>query len=233
MDRGGRRIVTLKAVVLGATGLVGSELVRVLLNEKRYSKIIVVARRRLCIVHPRLEQHLIQFNELKQCPIEWFADADVYCTLGTTIKKAGSKTQFEEVDYHYVIELGKLVKRYHARQMIVITAMGANDKSLFFYNRVKGKTERELQQLELPRLYILRPSLIVGDRREYRFGEHMSAKLATWFSFAFVGIMKRYRPINAKVIAEAMMRIALTEKEKQVTFSSSDIEERSKIKLNK
>jgi len=225
--------VTLKAVVFGATGLVGSELVRVLLNSKRYSKIIVVARRRLSIVHPRLEQHLIQFNELNQSPVDWFSDADVYCTLGTTIKKAGSKKQFEEVDYQYVIELGKLVKRHQAQKMIVITAMGANERSLFFYNRVKGKVERELQQLELPRLHILRPSLIVGSRREFRFAEHMSAMLASWFSFVFVGALKKYRPIHANVIAEAMMKVALTNKEKQVIFPSLDIEQRSKIKLNK
>lgn len=225
--------MTLKAVVFGATGLVGAELVRALLNAKIYSKIMVVARRRLSIVHPRLEQHLIQFNELDQCPKEWFSDADVYCTLGTTIKKAGSKKKFEEVDYQYVIELGKLAKRYQARKLLVITAMDASERSIFFYNRVKGKTERELQQLELPGLHILRPSLIVGNRREFRFGEYMLAKFAGWFSFLFVGMMKKYRPIHAKVIAEAMMKIALSKKENQVIFPSLDIEARSKIKLNR
>lgn len=224
---------TLKAVIVGATGLVGRELVRVLLNAKMYDKVTVIARRRLSIVHPRLEQQLIQFDQLHESPPDWFENADVFCTLGTTIKKAGSKEQFEKVDYHYVIELAKLVQQCGARKLVVITAMGSHEQSRFFYSRVKGKTEQQLQQIALPQLIIVRPSLIVGERNEVRFGEIMAVKLSTWLSFIFKGKMKKYKPNQAKDIAIAMLKLAKLCKEPIKIVSSDEIELWSKKKLVK
>lgn len=223
----------LKAVIVGATGLVGRELVRLLLNTKKYDKVIVIARRRLSIVHPRLEQQLILFDQLHECPRQWFEDADVFCTLGTTIKKAGSKEQFEKVDNHYVIETAKIAKQSHSNKFIVITAMGSDEQSKIFYNRVKGKTEQQLQQLQLQQLIIVRPSLILGERNEVRFGESLVAKLSMWLSFIFKGKMKKYKPIQAKDIAIGMFKLAKLCKESLIIVSSDEIEVWSKKKLYK
>jgi len=212
----------LKAVVVGATGLVGAELVRLLLNNKKYSKVIVIARRRLSIVHPRLEQELKSFGELNACPADWFQDADVFCTLGTTIKQAKTKENFERVDYHYVVELGKLVKK-HAKKMLVITAMGSNERSIFFYSKVKGKVERALQELHLPQLIIVRPSLILGARKQFRLGEALAAKLSSWLSFAFKGKMKKYKPNEARDIAMAMSKLALLCSDQLCIINSDEI----------
>jgi len=225
--------MSLKAVIVGATGLVGRELVRVLLNTKKYEKVTVIARRRLSIVHPRLEQQLIQFDQIHECPEAWFKDADVFCTMGTTIKKAGSKEQFEKVDYHYVIETAKLAKLYHSLKFIVVTAMSSDEQSKIFYNRVKGKTELELQQLQLPQLIIVRPSLILGDRNEVRFGESVAAKLMTWLPFLFKGKMRKYKPIQAKDIAIGMFKLAKLCKDPLIIVSSDEIEVWSKKKLYK
>ncbi|MFC6334976.1 NAD(P)H-binding protein [Paenibacillus septentrionalis] len=221
----------MKAVIVGATGLVGRELVRLLLNNKNYSKVTVIARKRLSVVHPRLEQQLISFDELHECPKEWFEDADVFCALGTTIKKAKTKEMFRRVDHDYVIEVGKLVVRHQARKLIVVTAMGANEQSMFFYNKVKGQTERDLQELKLPQLIIVRPSLIIGDRHEFRFGEAMAVKLSGWLSFAFKGRMSKYKPNEAKVIAQALSKLALlcTEQVRVVTSDEISYWSRQKV----
>ncbi|URN96023.1 MAG: oxidoreductase [Candidatus Pristimantibacillus lignocellulolyticus] len=225
--------MALKAVIVGATGLVGRELVRVLLNTKQYEKVTVIARRRLSIVHPRLEQQLIQFDQIHECPEDWFKDADVFCALGTTIKTAGSKEQFEKVDYHYVIETAKLAKLYNSCKFIVVTAMSADEQSKIFYNRVKGKIEVELQQLQLPQLIIVRPSLILGDRNEFRFGESIAAKLMTWLPFLFKGKMRKYKPIQAKDIAIGMFKLAKLCKDPLIIVLSDEIEVWSKKKLSK
>lgn len=225
--------MTLRAVIVGATGLVGRELVRVLLNAKKYEKVTVIARRRLSIVHPRLEQQLIQFDQLHECPSQWFEDADVFCTLGTTIKQAGSREQFEKVDYHYVTETAKLAKRYNSNKFVVITAMGSDEQSKIFYSRVKGKTEQYLLQLQLRQLIIVRPSLIIGDRNEVRFREALVTKLAAWLSFVFIGRLKPYKPIQAKDIAIGMFKLAKLCNEPSIIVSSEEIEVWSKKKLHK
>lgn len=222
----------MRAVVVGATGLVGAQLVRALLNDKHYSKVIVIARKRLSVVHPRLEQQLIVFDELHLCPAGWFEEADVFCALGTTRKQAGSKDKFKRVDFHYVVELGKLVKQHQAKKMIVITAMGASERSMFFYSKVKGMTERALQELKLPQLIIVRPSLIVGERNQFRLFESLAAKLFGWLSFAFKGKMRKYKPNAAKEIALAMVKLALLCTEKFIIVSGDEIAYWSKQKVN-
>lgn len=224
---------SLKAVIVGATGLVGRELVRVLLSAKKYEKITVIARRRLSIVHPRLEQQLIEFEHIQDCQPHWFENADVFCTLGTTIKKAGSREQFEKVDYHYVLEFAKLGKKYGARKYVVVSAMFANANSRIFYSRVKGKVEQALQELHLPQLIIVRPSLIVGDRTEFRLGEWSMTKLFDWMPLLFKGKMKKHKPNQAKDIAIAMYKLAAACQEAVKLVLAHEIDQWAKMKLSK
>ncbi|WP_168121333.1 NAD(P)H-binding protein [Paenibacillus sp. HB172176] len=211
------------AVVAGATGLVGNELVKLLLWNKSYRKVIVLVRKRMNLTHPRLEQLVLDFDRLCELPPGLLGGADVYCTLGTTRKKAGSKERFEHVDYDYPIMLGKVAKRDGANRMLIITAMGANEKSLFFYSRVKGKVESDLQAMCPSKLHIFRPSLIIGERRERRFGEAVAARLAKSCAFLFMGGLRKYKPIAAKRIAQAMIAAALYEEGAPKILSSPDI----------
>ena len=198
-----------KAIVAGATGLVGRALVQELLQYNYYDKVIVLVRRSLELTHPRLEQHIILFDHMEELPDEWFAGADLYCTLGTTIKQAKSREQFAVVDYEYPLALGRKGAACGSRQLLIITALGASERSLFFYSRVKGKLEAELRRLKLPRIAIFQPSLIIGEREEHRRGEKWAAYLSRMLSFLFIGKLSRYKPIEGRTIAAAMLYSAL------------------------
>lgn len=198
-----------RAIIAGATGLVGGELVKLLLGTREYEGITVLVRRRLNVAHPRLTQLVIDYDKLGEMPTELFAEADVYCALGTTMKKAGSKESFERVDYHYPMELGKLAKRAGAAKYLLVSSTGADADSKFFYTRVKGRLERDLQSLSLRSLHLFRPSLILGDRGEFRLGESLAAKLSAWLPFLFSGPLGKYKPVQAEAIAGAMAAAAL------------------------
>jgi len=199
------------ALVAGATGLVGGELVKLLLANDAYERVVVLVRKEIGLRHAKLEQAVINFDELDQLPIERFAGADVFCALGTTIKKAGSQDNFRLVDYTYPMVLGRLAKQYGAKAFLIITAMNSDERSLFFYSRVKGEVERDLAKLGLPQLHIFRPSLITGERQEHRTGEQFAAKLSAGLPFLFAGPMARYKPNPATDIAKAMLLTALAE----------------------
>lgn len=211
------------ALIVGATGLVGSELVKLLLERRYYKRITVLVRRRMNIAHPRLEQLVIDFNELEKVPAEKFEGADLYCTLGTTRKKAGSKAQFELVDYGYPMTLGRLAQRYGTERMLVVTAMGTDEKSMFFYSQVKGRLERDLKALSLKQLHFFRPSLIIGNRQEYRFGEQAADRLARLLPFLFRGPLRKYKPNPAKQIAEAMLVTAMSNERLPIIIPAEEI----------
>ncbi|MHA6481444.1 NAD(P)H-binding protein [Paenibacillus sp. strain BS8-2] len=213
-----------RAVIAGATGLVGGELVKLLLGSKDYESVTVLVRRRINLAHPRLTQLVIDYEGIGELPIEMFAGADVYCALGTTMKKAGSKPSFERVDYHYPMELAKLAKRAGAERLMLVSSIGADPDSLFFYTKVKGRLERDLQGLSLKSLHLFRPSLILGNRGEFRLGERMAAGLSQWGSFLFAGPLGKYKPVHAERIAQAMATAALTGLAFPTIITSQDIE---------
>ena len=157
------------AIVVGATGLVGSYLIRLLCESEEYISVTALTRRKLDYQHEKLVERIVNFDELAESDFD-FAQ-EVFCCLGTTIKKAGTKEQFEKVDVEYPLNVASLAKKRGIQHFIVISAMGANEKAFAYYSRVKGKLEKELIDLELPRLSIVRPSLLVGDRKEFRLGE--------------------------------------------------------------
>lgn len=213
-----------RAVIAGATGLVGGELVKLLLGTKEYDNVTVLVRRRINLAHPRLTQLVTDYEQLSELPNELFESADVYCALGTTMKKAGSKPNFEHVDYHYPMELGKLAKRAGAARLLLVSSIGANANSFFFYTAVKGRLERDLQALSLQSLHLFRPSLILGDRGEFRWGERMAARLSDWGSFLYAGPLGRYKPVRAETIAQAMASAALTGQTFPTIVSSQEME---------
>lgn len=210
------------AIVVGATGLTGSSLIEQLCENDEYVSVIVIARRELQYKHPKLEVKIRNFDTLEEKDIE-FAH-ELYCCLGTTIKKAGAREAFEKVDFEYPLAIASLAKKQGVPHMLVITAMGANEQSRFYYNRVKGKLENALIELGLQRLSIIRPSLLVGPREEFRLGEKVGEKLLKLANPLLIGPLKRSRAIEASQVAKAMIVIALHGKKQSVTiYPSQDL----------
>nr|WP_236588016.1 oxidoreductase [Tumebacillus amylolyticus] len=196
-----------KALIAGATGLVGSQLLHELLQHPEYERVTVLVRRPLTLQHPKLHQITVNFDDLATSAADIQEAHHIYCCLGTTIKQAGSQDAFRKVDYSYPLELAKLAtQNEHAEKFLIITAMGSNPRSKVFYNRVKGEVERDLQALHLPSLHIFRPSLLLGDRPEFRLGERIGTVFAKALTFA---TPKKYRAIQGRTVARAMLRIAL------------------------
>jgi uncharacterized protein YbjT (DUF2867 family) len=215
------------ALVAGATGLVGNELLRYLLDHPAYNQVRVLTRKHLNITHPKLEEITVDFDQLHQYR-EFFSVNEVYCCLGTTIKKAGSQEVFKKVDYDYPLSLAQLAKEKQVEKFLIITAMGAERRSKIFYNRVKGEVETALQQLGLHSLHIFRPSLLLGERKEFRFGEKAVIVMSPLLSIALIGRLRKYKPIRANTVARAMGLIGQRDTKGTYIYSSDEIEEISK-----
>ncbi|AUO05979.1 nucleoside-diphosphate sugar epimerase [Paenibacillus jamilae] len=200
-----------KAVVVGGTGLVGGYVVRELLVQKEYTRVMVMGRRPLDIKHPKLEQALIDWEKPQKSTFALEGVDDVFCCLGTTMKKAGSKERFRQVDLDYPVLTAQLGKEAGAVQMLAISAMGANPDSRVFYNRTKGEAEEALAAIGLPALHLFRPSLILGARPERRFGEAAATVVMKALDGLMTGRLASYRAIPASFIARAMVRIALAQ----------------------
>jgi uncharacterized protein YbjT (DUF2867 family) len=196
------------ALLLGATGLVGSELLQLLLDGTDYHKVVVLARRYLPLKHPKLDWRVVDFDRLDDAAGAFAGVDDLFCCLGTTIKKAGSQAAFRRVDLEYPLAAARLAREAGVRQYLIVTAMGAARSSRFFYNRVKGEVEAELQALGLPGLHIFRPSLLLGSRREFRPGEQVAAVLGQVLSPLLLGPLRPYRPISGRTVALAMYAVA-------------------------
>ncbi|MFD2936825.1 Rossmann-fold NAD(P)-binding domain-containing protein [Spirosoma flavum] len=195
------------ALVLGATGLIGNLLTHRLVDSPVYSNVKVLVRKSLSWQHPRLQE--VQFDFDHPNGLLTQVD-DIFCCLGTTMKKARSKEAFQKVDYKYPLDIARLGLANGAQQFAIVTAMGADTESSFFYNRVKGEIERDLTALNYPSLLIFQPSLLLGDRAssgrgESRFGERIAEGAMRLFSSL---IPAKYKGIEAAKVANAMLTTA-------------------------
>ena len=198
-------------VLVGATGLVGGECLRLLLADPFFTRVVVLARRPLPRVSfgpapggfldsPKLAAHVVDFGH-PDAHAELLAADQLICALGTTIGQAGSKERFRAVDYGIPLALAKLAAERGVRHFLLVSSLGADATSRVFYNQVKGELEEALSALPLRGLSILRPSLLLGDRREFRLGEFIAKR------FAFL-VPGKYAPIQARDVAAALVRLA-------------------------
>jgi len=195
------------ALVAGASGLVGSHVLRLLLEDPAYARVTVLARRELPLAHKKLEQRVVSFDHLAQVA-DFPRVHDVFCCLGTTMKQAGSPDAFRKVDYTYVVELARVAVRHRASQFLVVTAVGADPASRILYSRVKGEAEEALRRLQFESIQIFRPSLVVGARAQGRPAERVARLLGLLVAWALAGPLSRYRPIKAEALARAMVQVA-------------------------
>lgn len=195
------------ALLAGGTGLIGSQLLHLLLENPDYEKVIALSRRDLA-PHPKLVQRRADFEKLDE-QLDGISPDDVFCCLGTTIAKAGSKEEFYRVDFNFPYLLAKASKERGARQYMLISSLGANKKSSFYYNRVKGQLEEAVCGLPFQAVHILRPSLLLGLRSEKRSGEDAAKLFYKVFGFL---IPKAYNAIDSGKVARAMMHFATQNK---------------------
>lgn len=210
------------ALIVGASGLVGHHLILQLLASENYSQVIALVRKPLDIKHNKLIQKQVDFNNLAHdltqltgpskvqkklaCNDSYLPKIDhVFCTLGSTIKKAGSKSAFKQVDYLYPLQIAEHFYQQDSSLFCIVTAMAANESSTIFYNQVKGQLESALCSIGYQHLGIFRPSMLSGQRNEFRLGEQVGALLMN--ALAFI-IPKRYRVIKANKVANAMLAYA-------------------------
>lgn len=208
------------ALVVGASGLIGKQVVELLLKDAIYSEVIVLVRKSFLPTHQKLKEIVFDFDNPDSSVVR--AD-DVFCCLGTTMKKAGSKEAFRKVDYEYPLSIARLALKNGAQQLLIVTALGADANSLFFYNRVKGEVEQQLIQLNYPKLKIFRPSLLLGDRNENRVGEKFGELLFSVVSPLMVGPLKRYRAIDSAKVARAMVTLAQEKSSSAVSSYDSGV----------
>lgn len=193
-------------VLAGATGLVGTEVLRQLARDGQ-NRVFCLGRRAPEISGPAI--HFVEWDFTR--PLTWAADKPVrphaICTLGTTIKKAGSQEEFRRVDLEFVLQFGREMQKYGAQSLHVVTAHGASASSVIFYNRVKGEVEQQLSQLGLPALHIYRPSLLLGHRREHRAGEGAATVMAKLLGPVFkLPGLSNVEPTPADRLAQFILR---------------------------
>jgi len=195
----------LQAYVFGATGLTGKFVTEHLLSDERYSGITIFVRQETKLFHGKIEQ-VIYNPENPEILRNNLGAGHVFCCIGTTIKKAGSRDAFRAVDHLLVTSIGKLAKEAGARAFSVISTVGANDKSGNFYLRTKGQMEKELQTIGFENLVILRPSMLLGMRSENRLMEDIGKAVFRFVEFAMVGKLRKYRAIHSETVARAMIQ---------------------------
>jgi uncharacterized protein YbjT (DUF2867 family) len=198
------------AIVIGATGLVGTELVTQLLADDRFSKVKVFARRSVGISNEKLEEHIINFDAVG----EWshlVAGDVLFSALGTTIKQAGSQDAQYKIDHNYQYNFAKAAATNGVKHYVLISSAYASPGSRIFYSRMKGELERDIQQLSFEKISIIRPGLLAGDRKEFRLGERISQMILPVLKF--IPGLQGYTPIHARKVAKAMINAVIYQTE--------------------
>ena len=192
------------ALIVGSTGLIGNQLLQLLLDDNYYTSVVAIARSPFSFSHPKLKTVIADAATLASHKNELKAD-DVFCCLGTTIKKAKSKEAFREIDFQYPLAVAELTKQQGALQYVLVSALGAKKTSSVFYNKVKGEVEQAIEGIGFKSYHIVRPSLLLGPRTEKREGEQSMQKVFSAIDFL---IPKKYKAIQSIKVARAMVAFA-------------------------
>ncbi len=194
------------AIVIGATGLVGKEVVRLLIVDPNVSQVLVLHRRSIGVTHPKLTEHIVDFDQ----PQQWahLVKGDVlYSTMGTTLKQAGSQEAQYKIDYTYQYQTAQIAASNGVANYVLVSSTGARPKSRLFYPRMKGELEEAIKHLDFKQIDIIRPSILLGERPEYRFGERMGAALMNVLKL--LPAMRKYRGIKGSEVAQAMINASM------------------------
>jgi uncharacterized protein YbjT (DUF2867 family) len=203
------RVPSRSALVAGATGLVGGHCLDALLGSSEYARVTALVRRPLAQSDPRLDVHVVAFDQIEQ--LEPVPTTDAFCALGTTIAAAGSREAFRAVDLHHVTSFARFARAGGARRFVLVSSAGADPNASNFYLRVKGQAERAVAALGFEQLDIVRPGLLIGARSESRPGEALAQRVMPRMAFVLIGPLRKYRPIAAHLVGAAMIGTALAQ----------------------
>ncbi len=192
---------------MGASGLVGGYCLEYLLEHPAYGKVILLNRKNLDRQHQKLVQYEVDFDRLPDYE-DYFEGNDLYLALGTTMAKAGSREAFYQVDFEYPFTAAQLAHQKGFNQLLLVSSVGASEDSYFFYSRVKGELENALKELPFWAVHIFQPSVLLGQRNENRWGEAIAARMGRGIDYLTGGLLTKYRPVEADVVAKAMVSAA-------------------------
>jgi len=197
------------AVVLGATGLIGQHLVQELLQNDLFSKVRILVRRPLNLNHPKADIQVVNFNDEKDIAARIDIGDVIFCCIGTTREKVkGNKTEYRKVDYDIPIITARLGVQHGFSQFLLVSAIGANPVAANFYLQLKGCIEEDITALPFESIHIFRPSLLLGNRQEFRLGERIAQVVVKATSFLLIGAWRKYKPIQAADVAKSMVAAA-------------------------
>ncbi len=212
------------ALIAGASGLVGGLLLERLLRSPLYEQVVAVTRRPLKIKHPKLHEIIGEFEAVETAVAAAdFKPSDAFCTLGTTIKQAGSQAAFSKVDFEYVLRFARAAKAAGTQRFLLVTAVGASARSTIFYSRVKGEVEEAVSAIGFEATLIFRPSMLMGPRNETRPGESIAKILTPYISPFLIGPAAIYKGIEADTVAAAMVEAAATETSGRKTYTYGEM----------
>ncbi|HLL43804.1 MAG TPA: NAD(P)H-binding protein [Segetibacter sp.] len=200
---------SLTAVVLGATGFIGEQLVQQLLNDSTFSKVRILVRRPIKLSHPKLEAEIVNFENLAEYRHKLGRGDCIFCCIGTTQKKVkGDKNAYRKIDVDIPVNAAKMGKDAGFTNYLLVSAVGADAHSKNFYLRLKGEVEREIADLKFKSFHAFRPSILLGERKEFRFAELLGKGVMQGLSSLFIGNLKKYKGIEGENVARAMVAAA-------------------------
>jgi uncharacterized protein YbjT (DUF2867 family) len=213
-----------KAVIAGASGLVGSELLKLLLQESYYNEVLVLVRKELPVQHKKLVQLIVEFDNLDQHrqAISGYA---LFCCLGSTKSKTPDLSIYRKIDHDYPVKLAKIAKQNNISHFHLVSAIGAKSTSHNFYSKMKGETEEDVQAVGVNTLHIYQPSLLTGNRNERRLAERIATNVMKVIDPLLIGGLKKYKSIPAATVARAMFKQSLNQEEGVFVHPSDHIKQ--------
>ncbi|HEU5165829.1 MAG TPA: NAD(P)H-binding protein [Chitinophagaceae bacterium] len=214
------------ATLVGATGLIGGYLLEELLNDPYFDTVRILIRRPIDITHPKLEKKIVDFNDSDSLLVALSNSDALFCAIGSTMKKVkGDKDSYRKIDFDIPVKLARFCKMTGCEKFILVSSAGANSKSHNFYQRLKGETDETVKSVDLETIHIMRPSLLLGERKEFRLGENIGKALMTSLSFL---IPEKYKAIQGKDVAKVMLALAKKNDEGIFVHENSEIRNLSK-----
>jgi len=214
------------ATLVGATGLIGGYLLEELLNDPYFDTIRILIRRPIDITHAKLEKKIVDFNDSDSVLVALSNSDVVFCAIGSTMKKVkGDKEAYRKIDFDIPVKLARFCKMTGCEKFILVSSAGANSKSRNFYQRLKGETDEAVKSVGLKNIHIMRPSLLLGERKEFRLGENIGKAIMTGLSFL---IPDKYKAIQGKDVARVMLGLAKKKEEGIFVHENSEIRNLSK-----
>ena len=194
------------AVIIGASGLIGSYLVEEMLKDDYFGIVRVLVRRGLAFNHPKLQQELVDFNDINDYTNKLGKGDIIFCCIGTTQKKVkGDRAAYEKIDHDIPVNAARIGSTQGYKKFLIVSSVGADPSSTNFYLQLKGKTENAVKQFAFDTISIFRPSMLLGKRKERRPAEKIGQVLMQVFSFMLIGSLNKYHPIKARDVAKAMV----------------------------